>query len=155
MDDCNLLQAHTTEAGVVNGGQCGRGIEPMRQARQYFECHLPRLVGTLLLKDFAALTCRFDVCLVDDSPATYRLAIAGGRLVAADGAPGAAQAVYTLDSETLIDIVTARVTPQDAFFDVRVDISGDMESGLELGAVFEEFFRFHPYKLQAFAYDVH
>lgn len=154
MDHFGVLQPQSGAALGMNE-EISRLVDSVRHVRHYFESYLPRLEGKLLLKDFESLTCRFDVCLVEGCPIQYRLAITDGRLTAVGDAAGAAQVVYTLDSVTLLDVVTARTTPQDAFYEMRVDIGGEMEVGLELGAVFEEFFRFHPYQLQVVAYDPH
>jgi predicted lipid carrier protein YhbT len=117
-----------------------------REAVRFFEYHLPRLVGALLLDDYVSLTTRFNVVLVDVKNQLYRLAIVDGRLTHADGAGGQPAVTYRLDAATLIDVVAGTSTPQDAFFEMRIDIDGDMETGLELGAVFADFFRFHPYR---------
>jgi thioester reductase-like protein len=52
-----------------------------------------------------------------------------------------AAVVYRTDVATLRAIVEQRETPQDAFFDQRMSITGDLETGLKLAALFSRFLR--------------
>jgi predicted lipid carrier protein YhbT len=53
----------------------------------------------------------------------------------------AAEAVvtYRLDAPALDDLIHRRQTAQQAFFDGRIDIEGDMEKALKLALLIEQF----------------
>ena len=52
---------------------------------------------------------------------------------------------FRLDVPTFLEIVSGRLTPQNAFFKDRIHIEGDMQTGLRLAAVFGQFFRRFPF----------
>jgi predicted lipid carrier protein YhbT len=53
---------------------------------------------------------------------------------------------YRADVRTFEDIVTGRLSSQEAFFERRVAIEGDVETGLKLAVLFGEFVRQCPYR---------
>jgi len=53
--------------------------------------------------------------------------------------------VFSLDADTLLEIVSGSLTPDRAFFDLRVEIEGDIVLGLQLSTVLEPFFQTRPY----------
>lgn len=121
-------------------------VDARRVAHAYFSIYLPNMVGRLLIEDYRSLNTSFDVRLTDDENFLSRIVIREGRLAAIDSRDSDAEVGYILDCATLVEIVSGRVKPQDAFFDMRVEIEGDMETGLELGAVLEDFFHIYPYQ---------
>lgn len=112
---------------------------------QYLTNHLQPLCGRRLLPGVGALSACFEVVLTDSDSAPWRIAIENGRLVsvAHDGPEPACR--FDVDSRTMLDIVSGQEPPQVAFFENRVDISGDLETGLVLSTVLEPFFRLYPY----------
>jgi thioester reductase-like protein len=65
---------------------------------------------------------------------------AGGGALEVRRDPGAAAAVvFRTDEPTFEGLVTGRQAPQAAFFDGRVEIEGDVEKGLKLAALIEQF----------------
>ena len=48
---------------------------------------------------------------------------------------------FGLDVATLLDVVAARCVPAEAFFAKRIELEGDIETGLVLSTVLEPFFR--------------
>jgi predicted lipid carrier protein YhbT len=61
------------------------------------------------------------------------------------GLDPAAVVTYRTDAATFAALVQTRETPQDAFFAGRIDIAGDMETGLKLAALFSRFLTEVPY----------
>lgn|GEM_PF-2150081 len=95
----------------------------------------------------AYLTCSFG-CRVHDCPgAAWRLEIGNGRLTAICPLKGDEACCYVCDAATFKAIVTCMVSPQDAFFDLRVNIEGDVELGLKLSPVLETFFKRYPWDI--------
>lgn len=118
--------------------------------REYFTRFLPTLFGQLLIEDLRDLTACLEIVVDEDRP-PWRIAIENGRLVYAghDGPEPACS--YHVDKQTLLNIVGARETPQEAFFDMRVELTGDLEMGLKLSTVLEPFFQRFPYHVPATA----
>ena len=55
--------------------------------------------------------------------------------------------VYRLDTRTFGQIVSGRLAPQKAFFERRVDLEGDMETGLRLAFILASFFTQYSYEI--------
>jgi predicted lipid carrier protein YhbT len=55
------------------------------------------------------------------------------------------QCTFSLHSDTFAAIVGGRLAPQQAFFQRKIHIAGDMETGLRLATVLASFFKKWPY----------
>lgn len=124
-------------------------VEPSPPARalhqRYFVEFLPTILGRLLIEDLRELTSCFEIVVTDAGEPPWRLAIESGRLVHV-GHDGPAPACrFSLDAATLAEVVAARRTPADAFFEKRIELEGDVETGLVLSTVLEPFFRRFPF----------
>lgn len=73
--------------------------------------------------------------------------ICNGRLTAVSPLNGDETCCYVCDTATFKAIVNGTISPQDAFFDLRVDIEGDVELGLKLSPVLETFFKRYPWDI--------
>lgn len=113
--------------------------------RRYFAEFLPGIVGQLLMEDLKSLTCQVEIDVTDSGDAPWRLAVEQGRLTQVTRKGPDPQCRYVLDLDTLMDIVTAKCSPQDAFFEMRIEIEGDIERGLELSTVLGAFFERFPF----------
>lgn len=117
------------------------GHQPPVAYRAYFTEFLPKIIGQLLLEDLHSLSCCFEI-LVSEAPCEpWRLQIESGRLVYVGLEGLDPQCRFTLDARTLLDVISAGVAPQEAFFGKRIELSGDMELGLKLSTVLEPFFK--------------
>lgn len=116
-----------------------------QQCRLYFTTFLPGILNQLLLEDLKSLSCCFAIEVTDSGDPPWRLAIDEGRLtyVGPEGPEPACQ--FCLDAAALLDVASARVSPQEAFFDLRIQLEGDMELGLTLSTVLAPFFQQHPF----------
>ena len=54
--------------------------------------------------------------------------------------------VYRTDAPTFAAVVRGRETPQEAFFDRRIEVEGDVEKALKLAVLFGHFAREFPYE---------
>jgi len=106
----------------------------------YFEVFLPGIMNQLLLADLSTLTACFEISISDLESPPWRLAIQDGRLVYVGQEEEAPMCRYTLDLATLRKVAGGKETPQEAFFDCRIRLDGDMEMGLKLSTVLEPFF---------------
>jgi len=64
---------------------------------------------------------------------------ADGMLNVRRGLDTDAVVIYRIDSSTFEDLLRGRQTPQQAFFDGRIEIDGDMEKALKLALFIEQF----------------
>lgn len=115
--------------------------------RAYFTTFLPGLRGQLLIPGLRSLSCRLAVRIEGDEPAAWTLVVTSGCLMAVEPGENDAQCVFRLDSGTLLEIATGSLAPDRAFFDLRVEIEGDVALGLQLSTVLEPFFQQHPFRL--------
>lgn len=116
-------------------------------SRQYFDEYLPGLRGQLLIPGLRSLSCSLGVVLEDMADSAWTLAVESGQLVSIDAGIADAQCVFRLDSGTLLEIATGALAPDRAFFDLRIEIEGDIALGLQLSTVLAPFFQQHPFRL--------
>ena len=55
-----------------------------------------------------------------------------------------ADVTYHTDTNTFAAVLRGRLTPQEAFFEQRVAITGDLETALKLAVLFAQFLRDNP-----------
>lgn len=114
--------------------------------RDYFDSFLPRIVGQLLLPDLRSVSIHAEIVVTDSGDPSWHLQLSDGRLTEISHSGPDAECRYVLDVATVLDVVRANVTPQDAFFNMRIEIEGNIERGLELSVVLENFFKRYPYR---------
>jgi predicted lipid carrier protein YhbT len=111
---------------------------------RYFNNFLAEKMHKQLLPNLRSLsaTCRINV---EDVGRSWALKIEQGRLVKISHNSMNCQCAFLVNFDTFCRIVSGRLIPQKAFFKRKVDIQGDMETGLKLAAVLAEFFQKWPY----------
>lgn len=111
---------------------------------RYFEDFLVEKMNKQLLPNLRSLsaTCRINV---EDVGRSWALKIEQGRLVKISHNSMDCQCTFFVNFDTFCRIVSGRLVPQKAFFKRKVDIQGDMETGLKLATVLAEFFQKCPY----------
>jgi thioester reductase-like protein len=62
------------------------------------------------------------------------------------GLDAAVEVTYHTDPRTFRAVVAGQITPQAAFFERRIEISGDIEKALKLAVLFAEFVREFPFR---------
>ena len=62
------------------------------------------------------------------------------------GANGNTDVSYRMDVATFTSVVRGDVGPQEAFFDRRIEVTGDVETGLKLAVLFGQFTEEFPYE---------
>lgn len=111
---------------------------------RYFNAFLPTLMGRLLIADLESLTACFAIDVSDRNEPPWRIAIEDGRLVHAGSDGPLPACCFRLDSDTLVEVIAARVVPAEAFFARQIELEGDMELGLKLSTVLAPFFAGFP-----------
>lgn len=113
---------------------------------EYFEIFLPTLRGELLIPDLHSLDCVLGVQVNEYDEAVWTLRVRRGRLEAVTAGQDGAQCTFCLDTDTLLEVVTGVLAPDKAFFDLRIEIEGDVALGLQLSTVLAPFFRQYPFR---------
>lgn len=112
---------------------------------RYFTHFLREKMHKRLLPNLKNLSATCHIVVEDLPEQSWSLRIDRGRLehISANGSD--CQCTFLLHSDVFSRIVSGRLTPQRAFFEKRVDIEGDIETGLKLTTVLAAFFQKWPY----------
>lgn len=132
--------------------ECGWGRSPRTAPTArgavvdlYFQNFLRGKLHQQLLPNLRRLTATFRVVVKDLPEACWALAIREGKLESVSRDARNAQCLFTVDLSTFLEVVSGRLTPQEAFFQRRIDIDGEVDTGLHLAAVLAEFFQEFPF----------
>jgi hypothetical protein len=123
-------------------------IAPMQlvdPVKEYFEGFLAVKVGQRLLPDLHRISSLFGIRLHESPRAHWAVDVRQGVLHSISTNGVATECRFRLNVATFLEIVSGRLTPQFAFFKDRIQIEGDMQTGLKLAAVFGQFFRRFPF----------
>lgn len=116
-----------------------------RFVRQYFDGFLAEKMHKQLLPNLKHLTASCRIAVEDVPGRSWSLRIDRGRLEEVSENGMICQCAFFLRSDTFAAIVGGRLAPQQAFFQRKVSIEGDVETGLKLATVLAAFFRKWPY----------
>lgn len=127
-----------------NWGRPARNEKPSRPVDEYFTVFLADKLHRNLLPDLRSLTAQFRIITSDEGHWSLDVRHGVLRSISRNGATP--QCTFSVDPKTFLEIVSGRLAPQQAFFNRRAEISGDMETGLRVAAVLAQFFRKFPYE---------
>ncbi|NOZ39549.1 MAG: NAD-dependent epimerase/dehydratase family protein [Planctomycetes bacterium] len=118
-------------------------------AADYFERFLPKYAPLSTLPRLSNVTAEVGFRVAGIHRGQWRCRLVRGDVVAVQRAAceGAA-VVFEADGDTLEAIVEGKLSPQQAFFERRVEIAGDIEMGLKLAMIFGQFIVEFPYAAQ-------
>ncbi len=120
-------------------------VRPAVAADEYFESFLASKLGQHLLPNLHRLSSRFGIALLETPRQHWSLEIRQGVLHGISRGGVDIQCCFKLDGPTFMEIVAGRLGPRRAFFDKRIQIEGDLETGLKLATVLDPFFRKYPF----------
>ena len=131
----------------AKGVNWGRDIAVDRTepVAEYFDSFLAAKLGQHLLPDVRRLSARIAVAF-PGTEAHWSLHVEEGVLRTISDNGMQTDCRYLLDVPTFLEIVGGRLNPQQAFFSRRVEISGNVETGLRVAAVLGQLFRKHPFQ---------
>ena len=112
---------------------------------RYFSEFLAARMNQLLLPDVRKLTATFRVVPRDRPEQHWAVDIRDGMVRSINANAHTYQCTFIVDRAAFGEIVAGRLNAQQAFFDRRIDIEGDVEVGLRLTVVLSAFFRKHPF----------
>jgi nucleoside-diphosphate-sugar epimerase len=107
---------------------------------EYLEKFLPTHAPESLLPRLANVTTNVAFHLAGRSGGSWICQIVNGNVVSVtNDSLSSAPVNFHTTPDTFGEIVSGRISPQQAFFDRRIEISGDIETGLKLAMIFEKF----------------
>ncbi len=119
---------------------------PSPGVRKYFDEFLPGKMHREFLPNLKTLTADFRIVLSEPAGWHWTLSIVSGKLEGVTMNGRSYQCSFVLDTPTLQEIIAGRLSPQRAFFSRRVEIEGDLETGLKLATRLAAFFEMFPYE---------
>lgn len=123
-----------------------RERSPLRFTERYFEEFLVSKLNQQLIQNLKNLTAVVSVNIQDEKNSKWVLEINQGMLTTISKNSLKPECSYLTDAATFEEIVKGNYQPQQAFFDGRGDIEGNIEKGLQVVTVLSEFFRLYPFK---------
>lgn len=117
-----------------------------RFVEEYFDSFLAEKMHRQLLPNLRRLSANCRIIMEDMPGRSWALSIDRGCLVkiSQNGLP--CECAFLLHSDVFTAIVSSRLSPQVAFFNRKISIEGDIETGLKLATVLATFFRKWPYE---------
>ena len=116
---------------------------------RYFTRFLRGKMHQQLLPNLKRLSATCRIVVADLPAQAWSLRIDRGRLERISTNGTDCQCTFLLHSDVFSRIVAGRLAPQRAFFEKKVDITGDIEAGLKLTTVLAAFFQKWPYDSDA------
>jgi len=113
----------------------------------YFNRFLVSKMHKQLLPDLKKLSASCKIRVSEVPQKNWSLQINQGRLEKISLNGTICQCTFLVDGDTFERIVTGTLPPQQAFFQKKVDIKGNIEKGLMLATVLAAFFRKYPYEI--------
>lgn len=115
---------------------------------RYFDSFLTDKMHKQLLPNLKHLSASCRIRVEDLPERSWSLRINQGRLEEISQNGMLCQCTFSLHSDTFRAIVSGRLAPQQAFFQRKIHIEGDMETGLKLATVLASFFKKWPYGVE-------
>ncbi len=117
-----------------------------RFSEKYFKEFLGARVNRPLLKNVRNLSAVFSIEIEGEMNSRWVLEVRDGTLLSVARNGSAPECSYVTDGATFERIVRGLYPPEEAFFEGRVDIRGDMEKGLRVAAALSAFCSTFPYE---------
>ena len=148
--DATFFRRLVDYARKAEWGKAERSVAPAQLSRErfverYFNIFLAEKMHRQLLPNLRQLSANCRI-LVEDLPGrSWSLGIDRGCLVSISDNGMTCECTFLLHSDVFAAIVSGRLSPQSAFFNRKISIEGDIETGLKLATVLATFFRKWPY----------
>lgn len=140
-----LEYARTARWGKANAEAAMTGRNRERFVRRYFDRFLAEKMHQQLLPNLKRMTATCRITVEDVAGQSWSLRIDQGRLEEISDNGMVCQCTFSLGSDVFTAIVGGRLAPQQAFFQRKVNLDGDIETGLKLATVLAAFFKKWPY----------
>jgi hypothetical protein len=141
--DCSMLRRLIRFAVADNWGRARRYVaiaQPASPCAEYIEEILPRQALRSTLAREVGLNITIGIDLHGPGGGEWSCNWRQGELVyARPGLEHGAALTYHTDTQTFQNVVSGLQTPQEAFFENRIAITGDIEAALKLAVLFGQF----------------
>lgn len=114
----------------------------------YFSEFLRSKMDRRLIANLKSLQASLHIRIREASPSPWRLRIEEGRLVELECDNGPVECAFETSASVFRKVAEGRLSPQKAFFERQVDISGDLEKALKTAAALSLFFEQYPFFLE-------
>ncbi len=109
---------------------------------RYFEAHLPEFLGRALLPNLSTLTAQF---WIEVGGVAWSIAVDRGALASVRAGEKTGTFGFRVEPAVFLEVVRAKVAPQESFFEGRTQIDGAKVEALRTAVALEEFFRAYPF----------
>jgi len=117
-----------------------------RFTKKYFEDFLRSRLNNPSGKGLKRLTVTFAIQIQDENGSDWVLELNEGTLTSISHRPSEIEWRFLTDAETFQQIARGSYPPEQAFFEGRVNIEGNMEKALQASATLTEFLKNFPYE---------
>jgi len=113
---------------------------------RYFKEFLMGKLHEQLVKDLKSLSAVVSITIHDEKSETWVLEIIQGTLGSVSHGPAPSECSFVMDAATFEEIARGRYQPEQAFFEGRVNIEGNMEKALQVATALTEFCKSYPFE---------
>ncbi len=118
---------------------------PRPFTQRYFGEFLAGKVYQPLVENLKGLTAIISITIQGDNEEHWILEVRQGMLTSISHEARPSECTYLMDSTTFEDIARGRCRPEEAFFDGRVNIEGNIEKGLQVATALTQFLASYPF----------
>jgi predicted lipid carrier protein YhbT len=98
-----------------------------------------------LIDNLKTLNAGFAIKITNAQNDRWRIQLKDGRLVGLQNDTGTVECSFETSATTFRKVAEGRLSPQKAFFDRKVEITGDIEKALKVAAALSQFFVAYPF----------
>jgi predicted lipid carrier protein YhbT len=113
--------------------------------QRYFTEYMPTIVGKQMIEDTDDFCGCVEIVASDIDELPWRFGIENGRLVYVGHEGPTPSCRFASDADTIVELITGRTSPTNAFMDMKIEVTGDLDMALQLSLLMEEFFQRFPY----------
>ena len=122
------------------------GEKALTYTERYFEEFLMGKLHQQLVKDLKSLSAIVSLTIHGEKTEHWVLQITQGTLGSVCRGPAPSECSFVMDAATFEEIARGRYQPQQAFFEGRVNIEGNMEKALQVATALAEFCKSYPFE---------
>ena len=126
-------------------GTAPEGGKNHRYAHAYFTEFLPTKMDQQLIENLKTLNACFTITITNAPNDRWRIQIKEGRLVGLQNDTGPVECSFETSATAFRKVAEGRLSPQKAFFERQIEITGDIEKALKVAAALSQFFVAFPF----------
>ena len=126
-------------------GNTPERAENDRFVLKYFREFLPTKMNQQLIENLKTLNACFTIKITNAQNDHWRILLKDGCLAGLENDGGPVECSFETSSTAFRKVAEGRLSPQKAFFERQVEISGDIEKALKVAAALSQFFVAYPF----------